>query len=382
MSDPLTVLITNARAAGGGEARYVSNLAAELRKAGHRVLIGCKPGSTVAEYCRAVGVTVLDQFTFRGGLRPRAWTHDLALMRDVLVKERPGVIHVNSSQDHWIAGIAHRRLGRPSCLVRTRHNTYAVANSWPNRVLNRDWTDFQIIVCRHMRAEFAKEPAFAAQPMASVHNGVDAEAYRPDPALRAQARNEFGYTDNEIVIGIAARVNPIKGHEYLLRAVSRLKADVPNLRVLLLGGGDLEPELKRLAQELGIAGLATFAGNREDMARCVQAFDIGAQPSLEETSSFSLKEQMACEKPVITSDYPACLEIVEDGVEGYTVPVRSVEPLADAIRRLATDAGLRARMGRAGRERVLREFSIEEFGRRTLDAYGQAIESARAARNR
>jgi glycosyltransferase involved in cell wall biosynthesis len=110
------------------------------------------------------------------------------------------------------------------------------------------------------------------------------------------------------------------------------------------------------------------------MQRCVQAFDIGAQPSLEETSSFSLKEQMAAEKPVVTSDFAACKEIVDDGVEGFTAPVGTVEPLADAIRRLAVDSEMRLRMGRAGRARVLREFSVQEFCRRTIEAYGKALE--------
>jgi glycosyltransferase involved in cell wall biosynthesis len=376
MTDSLKIFITNSRAGGGGEARYVSSLAEHLIQLGHNVLVGCRSGSTLAGYAREAGIPVLDKFIFRGGLRPDAWRRDLALMRRVLLEERPDIIHVNSSQDHWVAAIARKLWKSPTRLVRARHNTYPVKNSLPNRVLNRDWTDLHIIVCRYMRDKFAAEPPFRGRPLVAVHNGVDAEAYKPNNALRIDARREFGYADNDIVIGVAARLNPIKGHDLLIRSVGLLKDKLPNLRLLFLGTGNLEEELRNLAKAQGVADAVFFAGNREDMARCVQAFDIGAQPSLEETSSFSLKEQMAAEKPVVTSDFPGCLEIVDDGVEGFTAPVGTVEPLAEAIRKLATDPALRLQFGKAGRARVLREFSVEQFALRTVDAYRAAIDAS------
>jgi len=123
-----------------------------------------------------------------------------------------------------------------------------------------------------------------------------------------------------------------------------------------------------------------FGGFREDMSYCTQAFDAGAQPSIDcDTSSFSLKEQMACEKAVVASDYGGLGEIVTDGIEGFVVPSGVVEPLAAAIRRLANDASLRKTMGAAGRARVLRDFTVQVFARRTLDAYRHALELHRRA---
>ena len=149
----------------------------------------------------------------------------------------------------------------------------------------------------------------------------------------------------------------------------------PQLRVLVLGRGDLEPELVNLAKELGIGGIVRFAGFRDDMARCTQAFDIGVQPSIDcDTSSFSLKEQMAEEKPVVCSDYGGLTEILTDGVEGFIVPTGTVEPLAEAMKRLLVDAGLRRNMGAAGRQRVLKEFTLEVFAQRTVEAYYRALE--------
>ena len=381
---PLSVFITDSQAEAGGEVRYVATLAKALQESGHQVLIGCTVDSVLAERARAMKVSVCNEFHWRRGLRPRMWPHDLAVMRRIFETNRFDIVHVNRSQDHWNAAIVNRWMGRPFCLVRTRHNTHLVSNSWPHRVLNRDWTDFHIMVCRFMRDLFLRQrqAMFDESRVVAVHNGIDAETYRPDPKLRVEARREFGYSDDDIVLGIAARLAPIKGHAFILRAMALLKQELPNLRLLILGPGGLENELRGMSQDLEIANAVTFAGSREDVQRCTQAFDIGVQPSLAEASPFSLKEQMAAEKAVITSDYPACLETVDDGVEGFTVPAGTVEPLAAAIKQLARDPALRERMGRAGRERVLQEFNVQEFCRRTVDAYHRAIELHKEARVR
>lgn len=375
--------MTDPHLRGGGQVRYVTNLARELTRMGHRVTIGCKPGSVLVDRAREAGCAVHDRFVFRGGLRPRAWLADLRTAGRFIRDEKPDLIHVSGSQDHWVCAVANRLMGRPVCLVRTRHNTYPVAAHFPNRVLNRACTDYQIVVCDVVRQELARHPAFDAGRMCSIHNGVDAEQFKPNPELRRRARHEFGYAEDHLVCGIAARLVPAKGHGFLFRAVAALRQELPQLRVLVLGQGDLEPALRQLALECGIAPMVHFGGFRDDMAYCTQAFDVGVQPSIDcDTSSFSLKEQMAAEKPVIASDYGGLVEIVTDGVEGLVVPTGTIEPLAKAMRALAADPEMRARMGQAGRKRVLSEFTVQVFAQRTVDAYRHALQLHRAASRR
>ncbi len=375
MRRPLHILISDPHLRGGGQVRYVANLAAELTRVGHRVTIGCKRGSVLVEHAHAAACAVNNGFTFRGGLRPACWLTDLRETRRFILEDKPDILHVNGSQDHWAIAGANRLMGRPVCVVRTRHNTYPVHDLWPNRVLNRQWTDFQIVVCEMVRQSLEKQRAFDPARMCSIHNGVDAEDFRPDERQRAEARAEFGYRDSDLVCGIAARLVPAKGHVYLFRAAALLAHQFPTLRLLVLGRGDLEPDLVRLTRELGIADIARFAGFRDDMARCTQAFDLGVQPSIDcDTSSFSLKEQMAEEKPVICSDYGGLTEILSDGVEGFIVPTGSVEPLAEAMRKLLEDEGLRRTLGAAGRRRVLRDFTLQICARRTAEAYYRALE--------
>lgn len=377
----MRILITDPHLAGGGQVRYVANLARALTDLGHEVTIGCRPGSVLVQRAAEAGCAVLDAFRYRGGLRPAAWRHDLACCARFLREKAPDILHVNGSQDHWVGALANRWLGRPAAVVRTRHNTYVVGDHGPNRVLNRDWTDYQIVVCETVRADLARQRAFDAARMCSIHNGVDAQRYRPDPELRSRARAAFGYGADDLVCGIAARLVTAKGHEYLFRAAALLRAEMPRLRLLVLGQGDLEPDLRRMAADLGIAPVVQWAGFRDDMPVCVQAMDVGVQPSVDcDTSSFSLKEQMAAGIPVIASDYGGLTEIVEDGVEGFVVPAGTVEPLRDALRRLLDAPELRLRMGEAGRERVSRDFTVEVFAARTAEAYGRAVALRRGGR--
>lgn len=375
MSESLRILITDPHLRGGGQVRYVTNLVHELIARGHTAAIACKQGSILEAVARDAGCGLFNDFSLRGGLRPAVWRHDLAAMRRVLDDFRPIILHVNGSQDHWIGALANRGLGFPAVLVRTRHNTYPVSDNFANRVLNRRWTDYQIVVCDTVRRDLAKQRAFDADRMHSIHNGVDAGAFAPDAAARADARREFGYGEDHVVVGIAARLVTAKGHTYLFQAVARLRERYPALRVLVLGEGRDEALLKEECRTLGIEGITHFAGYRTDMPRCVNAVDIGVQPSIDcDTSSFTLKEQMAAEKPVVASDYGGLTEIVDDGVEGYIVPTGTVDPLAEALDRLIASPELRRAMGKRGRERVLHDFTVQVFGERTIAAYRRAMQ--------
>lgn len=379
----LRVLILDPHTDGGGQVSYITRLATELTRRGCAVTLGCRRESVLVHSAEIAGCTALNEFHFARGLRLGPWRADVSRMRRYLREAAPQVVHVNGSQDHWVAALASRLEGFPVPLVRTRHNTYPVKPGYVNRLLNRDWTDFQIVVCDMVRRTLGNQAAFDLQRMCTIHNGVDAEEFRPDAAARASARAEFGFADSDLVCGIAARLVPAKGHEYLFRAVAQLKSSFPDLRVLALGQGVLEAPLKVLAEELGIGPRIVWGGFRKDMARCVQAFDIGVQPSVDcDTSSFSLKEQMAAEKPVVASDYGGLTEIVSDGVEGIVVPAGQAAPLASALRRLLSEPESRAQMGKGGRRRVLRDFTLEVFTDKTLAAYDRTIQLHRARRGR
>lgn len=374
---PLHILLTDPHSDGGGQVRYVQSLAGELRRMGHAVTIGCRPGSVLVQVAKDTDSDVLDAFHFARGMRPAQWANDIRAMKRFLRDGRPDVVHVNGSQDHWVAALARTFFVRGACILRTRHNTYSVKRGPVNRWLNATCTQHQITVCEMVRRSLAGHPAFDATRLTAIHNGVDTERYAPDPAVRDRMRAEFGYGGGDIVFGIAARLVEAKGHTFLFEASARIAAEVPALRILVLGQGALEETLKAQVQRLGLASRVRFAGFRTDMERCVHAFDVGVLPSVDcDTSSFSLKEQMAAGIPVIASDYGGLPEIVCDGREGRVVPNGTIEPLVRAMAELAANPELRRQMGVAGRERVQSEFSLRAFAGRTVDVYRKIREAA------
>ncbi len=371
---PLKILITDPHLKGGGQVRYVTNLARELVALGHEVTIGCKPDSVLVDAAREAGCAVC-RLAYRGGLRPNAWWNDLRRMRRFIATEKPDILHANGSQDHWVSAMANRLMGFPGCMVRTRHNTYAVKENWANRRLNLAWTDYQIAVCKAVFDLRAGRPVFDEDRMCVIHNGVDPDAFRPRPQTRRKMRAEFGFGDECVVLGMAARLTVAKGHRFLFEAVNALRERHGNLRLLLLGQGDLERELKGMATALGLAEIVTFAGFRNDIADCVQAFDIGVQPSIDcEASSFSVMEQMASGVPIVASDHGGTKEIVRDGQDGYIVPQGTVEPLAEALNELIVVPEKRGNMGVSARRRIVDEFTLTKLAERTLEAYRRAIE--------
>ncbi|MCX8065025.1 MAG: glycosyltransferase family 4 protein [Candidatus Hydrogenedentes bacterium] len=370
----LRILITDPHLFGGGQITYVCKLSQGLIKRGHEVVVGCKKGSVFVELSKTYGYKVIDEFFFKGGLRIISWLRDISKFKEILKDLNPDIIHVNGSQDHWTAAIVNSLLNHKYCIVRTRHNTYKVSNHFLNKWLNINATDYHIAVCEFVMVNLIENNGFPREIITAIHNGVDVEEFRANEELRKKAREEFGFTPDDIVFGISARLNPAKGHKFLIQAVKKISSFVPNIKVLILGQGILEEELKQLTKDLKLEDVIKFGGYRKDMAYCTQAFDVAVMPSIDcDTSSFSLKEAMAEGKPVIASDYGGLPEIITDGVEGIIVPAGTVEPLAEAIKTLATNPELRKKMGERAFQRATSNFSSEQFVDKTIKTYLHAL---------
>ncbi len=371
----LKVLITDPHIKGGGQITYVCRLARGLRELGHKVYVGCRKNSVFIEFAEQFQYTPLNKFHFVGGIHPKKWIEDIKTLKEILLEIEPDIIHVNGSQDHWTTAMANQLLRRRFCIVRTRHNTYPLSNHILNRWLNLKCTDYHIAVCELVRQNLINNNHFPEARICSIHNGVDTIEFEHNKEHREKARNEFGFKETDVVCGISARLSPAKGHIFLFKALQRITTECPEIKILVLGTGSLDSELKNLAIELGLSDKIVFAGYRKDMAYCTQSFDIAVLPSIDcDTSSFSLKEAMAEGKPVIASNYGGLPEIINDGIEGRIVPAGTIEPLAQAIKELAKNPALRIEMGKKAQQRAIQMFSVEQFVNKTLGAYSKALE--------
>lgn len=192
-------------------------------------------------------------------------------------------------------------------------------------------------------------------------SGVDTTAFRPRPE-----------PDGEIVATMVSRMLWDKGVGELVEAARILRAAGEGLRVQLVGPPDHEnpasiPE--RTLRGWEREGLVRWLGQRDDIAALWGASHVAVLPSHREGLPKSLLEAAACGRPLVATDVPGCREIAVDGDTGLLVPARDAAALARALRTLAADPALRARMGRNARERVVARFSEQRVAEQTLALY-------------
>jgi glycosyltransferase involved in cell wall biosynthesis len=195
-----------------------------------------------------------------------------------------------------------------------------------------------------------------------IPNGITLPVF-PTRGKRMHARKMLGVADNDFVVGIVARLSAQKAHEVLFRAIAASVESVPHIQLVVIGGGDRELELRDLAQNLGIGTRTTFLGIRRDVADLLPGLDVACLSSVHEGVPIALIEKMAAGLPIVATGCGSVRDIIEDGEQGFVVPVGDVENFADRLQTLAHQESLRTRLGKSGRARVEREFQIQNTAR-------------------
>src|SRR5918996_4172614 len=375
-------------------------------------------GVHVAELARHLAPLIgLDIRTFgaqdesRDGWRVRGFepAHDLvriderlrpvigALSRDLGFVAEPvmaDVVHCHTWYTHLAGIVARMAYGIP--LVITTHSLEPLrpwkreqlgggydVSSWVERTA-LEMADAIVAVSQGTRDDVLRLFDVAPDRIHVIYNGIDADFFRPDPATDALER--YGVDPNLPYILFVGRVTRQKGIVHLVRAIAHLD---PGIGVVLCAGQPDTPALEREMTE-GVAAARQAHGNvvwipemvsREAVRQLYSHAALFVCPSVYEPFGIINLEAMACERPVIASAVGGIPEVVVDSETGVHVPVelsaddpmRPVDPaafeasLASAINRLMTDARLRERMGRAGRQRAVERFSWSSIAEQTVE---------------
>ena len=182
-----------------------------------------------------------------------------------------------------------------------------------------------------------------------VYNGIPDESPIPGDC-RKLYRNK-GVHPHKILIGTTSGLHPIKGLEYLVRAISEVVKKHPEVRVVLFGSGPCKTQIERLSNSLGVSEYVKFMGFRDDIDRWVAGLDIFVLPSLSEAHSVGLLEAMLAARPIICTAVGGNIESIRPNVDGLVVPARDANALAMALLKLIGDADLRNTLGQSARER-------------------------------
>lgn len=315
----------------------------------------------------AVGVPV-DVIGTRGSVPRRI----LRLARR-LKTLRPDVLHTHNPQAH-LHGAWAAKLARVPVVVHTRHGQNRAdrpALAMLSRVATA-WTARFVAVSEAAARMSREREGVPASKLMVIRNGIDLERFPAPERWPSLPRGRA------VTVG---RLDPIKDHATMLRAV-RLAADrIPGLRLDIVGDGPSRQDLEALRAAFGLDDRVSFHGYHADVMPFLSGADVFVLSSLSEGISIALLEAMASGLPVIATDAGGNREVILDGRTGHLTPVGSAEALADAIVRLESDPGAIERMGRASRLRIEKEFSLQHVVARYEEIYrlslAERIESAR-----
>lgn len=171
---------------------------------------------------------------------------------------------------------------------------------------------------------------FTNENTVAITNAIDIEQAEALQLPREEARQQLGLDPDARLIGALGRLVPIKGHVYLLRAFARIKDKYPEVQLAIIGKGREEARLKAEVSSLGLEGRAHLLGFRENALQYVRAFDLWTMPSLAEGLGLALLEGMSGHLPVIASNVPAMLPLIE-GAGGLAVKPADVDSLSSAL---------------------------------------------------
>jgi glycosyltransferase involved in cell wall biosynthesis len=210
-----------------------------------------------------------------------------------------------------------------------------------------------------------------------IPNGITMPAPRRNDEPGA-IRSEFKIDPKCPLIAVVGRLVRTKGLEFFLDAAANIASRFPSVRFLVVGEANIEPsyrlELEERAQSLNLNGRLIFTGQRNDVPLIMREIDISVQPSLSESFSNSLLESMANGLPVVATKVGGNPEVVSDGENGLLVPAADSAALSRAMAQLLESPELAQRLGKAAREKVAREYSLECLLQRTENLYVTLVE--------
>jgi len=349
----------------GGAEWVALRLAAEQQAEGHAVEVFALRDGPLRLACEELGV-LARAFDGRSVRLAASVTMQFA-------RRRYDIVNSHNPDAHRYARLC-RAVGFAP-LVMTRHGEVWHWRDMP-RLFAAPATDAVIAVSKGVRDVFlARYPRFPVERTVIIDNGVPLPGPGGGEPLRDLRR------PGHALLFLTARLDPVKDLETLLRAVAIARRTTP-VQLAIAGDGPEREKLAVLARDLGIADEVAFLGFRDDAVRLYAAADMFVLSSITEGMSLSMLEAMAAGLPVVATNVGGNSQVVREGETGLLVAPRDPAALAAAICRLSTDAGLRSRMGAAGRERVEQHFSLRTTTRRYLAVYERLLAAGPLGRAR
>jgi L-malate glycosyltransferase len=362
----------------GGTEIQTLNLVRVLIKAGYEVMVCCYfeyDNSMVSQMEKTGARVILMKLN-----RSERMISLIIRLKKIFNELQPDILHVQYVAPGFLPVIA-ARLARVPIVFATVHQPGRTYN-WRAKMLLRTAARLcTAFFCNSKSVEtswfgnsemFNPDKKMSRRKHFAIYNGVDVVGIEKiaKSADREKIKESLNI-GNKKVIGVVGRLRSEKGHSVLLQAMVDVVKVFPDSILLVIGDGPDRAHLEQMAGKLCIEGHVLWQGQKDqnEVFQIYSVMDAVAVPSLFEGFGLSAAEAMAASRPVVGSRVDGLMEIIEDGVTGYAVPVNDSGRLAQALIELLNSPEKAEAMGLQGHNRVIRMFSLEHFAQSTIAAY-------------
>jgi glycosyltransferase involved in cell wall biosynthesis len=364
----------------GGAERTTVDIARAVIEAGGKAVIATQGGRLASEAEKAGATIIEGPFATKN---PLTLWQNAGRLATIIRDHRIAIIHARSRAPAWSAWLAARRTGIAS--VTTYHGIYN-ARSAPKRFYNSVMVRADAVIANsgftadHVRAQYDIE----ARKLHVIPRGIDIKAFTPanvEPDRVETLRRKWGLKPGKPVILLPGRLTRWKGQLLFIEALAQLPDR--NFEAVMAGDAqerdDYVDELRAAVDRLDLGQHVRIPGHCSDMPAAFMAADVIVAPSIEpEAFGRIAVEAQAMGRPIVASKLGAQTETVLDGVTGFLFPPGDASALSAAIARaLALPEADRKAMASAGRERVLRAYTVDTMCAATLDIYRSLTSGSR-----
>ena len=343
---------------GGGE-KWMLKAAEGLQKLGHHIVFGGRVNSIFLERCKAAGFPIYP-LSISGDFNPRT----IFRLRQIFLRHNINVAIPNFNKDVRLVSLAGKLSTRP--IVVARSGLPILRNNWIYRTTYRMLVDGIITNTDAIKARYLSFGWLDDAFIRVIYNGVD---IKPIPQIdTAQARKRYALPAEGPIVGIFGRLVPQKQHDKFLAVAKDVASKMPNTNFLIVGDGPLRTDLEQQIAQMNLQDRVFMTGFQDDPTELYLICNVVLLTSENEGMPNVLMEAMHLARPVVAFDVGGVSELIDSPATGIIVPPNDTTEMSRQTLQLLQKPQLAESIGRAARERIVRQFSVEHMAKQ-VEAY-------------
>lgn len=362
----------------GGAQKYVFELATHIPHPDFEVKVACGEGETLPEKLKAAWVPVIEL--------PRLG-RDVSIVNDTAVffnlislfkKERPDIVHLNSSKIGGIGALAARIAGIKKIIFTVHGFAFNENRPWIQKKIIAFISWLSIVLCTDVIFISEQERTIAItwpgvkNKAHHIYNGIASPQFLKREEARQHLAEHINQPlslfENNYIVGTIGELTENKGYRFALPALK----DIPNILYIIIGQGEQYERLKEMVRTQGLSNKVFFAGFIPDASTLLKAFDLFLLPSLKEGMPYVLLEAGFAQTPVIATDVGGVREIISDQKSGIIIPARNADALKKALVEAMKHKDLLGAYSQSLHEHVTKNFTLSKMVDETVYLYSSA----------